>query len=173
LYYYYPHPYRKLGGLLKFFVAMAPILLFFHVAGQFSPASFWNAWPSYMAGEFWLRLAMQLCQAYTAIISILWAAMVLRRDPRFVRAWQLGYIGSVVSAAARWPLYLVYGYPRGVTLAANICVTVGVLAVFGLWMLYYARSVRVRTYMGTDRYLRLAFFTKRTRGPAPMVPDGT
>jgi len=39
-------------------------------------------------------------------------------------------------------------------------------------MLYYTRSVRVRTYMGTDEYLRLGFLTKKVKGPEPAVPDG-
>ena len=36
--------------------------------------------------------------------------------------------------------------------------------------LYYSRSVRVRIYMGSEEYLRLAFFTKKAKAP-PAVPD--
>ena len=167
-----PHPYQKLGGLPKFFVVLAPIGLFFTVIGQFSPTAFWRAWPAYQTGEFWLQLVMQLCGLYSAAMNIVWTVMLLLRDPRFARTWQLGYLGSLVSAAARWPLHMIYGYPKGTSLATDIAVTAVILAGVCLWTLYSARSVRVRTYMGTDRYLRLAFFTRRVRGPVPLVPDG-
>jgi hypothetical protein len=152
---------------------MAPFVLFFTVISQFTPGSFWRAWPAYAAGEFWLQLVKQLCPVYTAMFHIAWAVMAIRRDPRFVCAWQLGYIGSIAGAAVRWPLCLLYGYPRGVSLASNIFVAVGSTAGFLLLTLYYTRSVRVRTYMGTEKYLRLAFFTKKVKGPAPAVPDET
>jgi len=151
---------------------MAPVVLFVQVIGQFGPDSFWFAWRTYRTGAFWLQLAAQLGQLASAAAGIAWAAMILRRDPRFVRTWQLGYIGAVLSAAARWPLHLIYGYPQGVTPATDIAVAIGVLAIFGLWMLYYVRSVRVRTYMGTDKYLRLALFTGKVPGPVPLAPDG-
>jgi len=166
------HPYQKLGGLLKFFVAMVPIGLFFTVASQFSPTAFWHAWPVYAAGEFWLQLVTQLCGLYATAMNIVWAVMLLLRDPRFARTWQLGYLGSLVSTAARWPLHMIYGYPEGTSLATDIFITLLIPAGFALWTLYFARSARVRTYMGTDRYLRLAFFTRSVRGPRPLVPDG-
>ncbi|MCL2300590.1 MAG: hypothetical protein FWC27_10655 [Firmicutes bacterium] len=178
MYYYYPqpqitsHPYQKLGGLPKFFVVMAPLTLFFAVISQFYPGSFWRVWRGYETAEFWLQLAMQLCQVYSTIINIVWVVMLLRRDPRFVRTWQLGYIGSAVSAAARWTLHLLCGYPNGTSLATDIIITAGILLSLFLWTLYYANSVRVRTYMGTDKYLRLAFFTRKAQGPAPLAPDG-
>jgi len=168
----YPHPYQKLGGLLKFYVVMAPISLCFTVIGQFSPTGFWRAWPTYEGARFWLQLTIQLCLMYSTVINLTWAVMILRRDPRFVRTWQLAYIGSIASAAARWPLYLIYGYPEGTSLASNIVITIGLPVSFCLWTLYYIKSVRVRTYMGSDKYLRLAFFTRKARGPEPAVPDG-
>ena len=37
--------------------------------------------------------------------------------------------------------------------------------------LYYVNSVRVRTYMGTDEYLKKSLFNKNTQAPAPA--DGS
>ena len=45
------------------------------------------------------------------------------------------------------------------------------VASFFLMMLYYTRSVRVRTYMGSDEYLRRAFFMKKVKGPQHAVPN--
>jgi len=177
MYYYvpYPHPYQKLGGLLKFFVVMAPIVLFFNIITQFSATSFWFAWSTYQTGEFWLRLVKQLCLIYSTVIQVTYAVMIIRRDPRFVRTWQLIYIGSALSMAMTIALHLVYGYPGNTSFAYGLAKDILSLAMvpagLGLYTLYYAKSVRVRTYMGSDKYLRLAFFTRKARGPAPAVPD--
>jgi hypothetical protein len=40
-----------------------------------------------------------------------------------------------------------------------------------LWTLYYLRSVRVRTYMGTDAYIKQSIFFKQVTPPTPAVPD--
>jgi hypothetical protein len=45
------------------------------------------------------------------------------------------------------------------------------LAVFFLVRLYFMRSVRVRTYMGTDAYITQCPFTRKVRPPQPAVPD--
>ena len=165
------HPYKKLGGLLKFWVVLAPIILVFTIFLQFIPSSYWRMWPAYEGAEYWLRFAMQLCQIYGPIINVLTAVMIIRRDPRFARTWQLGFLGNIVSTAVRWPLYLSYGYLENSTITGHIIATIGLPVTFSLMMLYFARSVRVRTYMGTDKYLRLAFFTRNVCGPMPAVPD--
>lgn len=38
-----------------------------------------------------------------------------------------------------------------------------------LFTLYFAKSVRVRTYMGTDMYLRLSYFTRNVKSPQPAT----
>jgi len=58
----------------------------------------------------------------------------------------------------------------------GVAAAIGFLAVLGCVLrflfvtLYYRRSVRVRTYMGSGEYLRLAFFTRKAN-PQPAVPD--
>ena len=44
-------------------------------------------------------------------------------------------------------------------------------AIYGLWILYFGKSVRVRTYFGTDEYLRRSIFCRKWKYPVPMVPD--
>ena len=46
----------------------------------------------------------------------------------------------------------------------------GVLGFF-LIMLYFDKSVRVRTYFGTDEYLKKSMFLKNTAYPQPAVED--
>ena len=40
-----------------------------------------------------------------------------------------------------------------------------------LFHLYFTRSVRVRTYMGTDAYITHCPFTRKVEPPKPAVPD--
>lgn len=46
-----------------------------------------------------------------------------------------------------------------------------VVAWYGLWILYFGKSVRVRTYFGTDEYLRRSIFCRKSQYPVPFVPD--
>lgn len=41
--------------------------------------------------------------------------------------------------------------------------------VFGIWMTYFRKSVRVRTYFGSDRYLRESMFSKNVQAPPPVA----
>jgi len=170
------HPYQKLGGFLKCMVAIAIIIPLFNVVLLFSDTGFFRSWRGYEGAEFWLQLVRQLCMFYIIAMQLTFAVMVLRRDPRFLRTWQLVYIGTALSAAMSMVLRLMYGYPENTSfaygLAMDIFYITQIPAGLGLFTLYYAKSVRVRTYMGTDEYLRLGFFTKKARAPEPAGLDG-
>ena len=58
----------------------------------------------------------------------------------------------------------------GVTLAIGVGALLIIVLRFVFVTLYYRHSVRVRTYMGSDEYLRLAVFTRKAK-PQPAVPD--
>jgi len=166
------HPYQKLGGWLKFNVVMAFLGVLF---GVFSELTTLKEWPFYEGAELWVHLARWLCLVYIWTLAVLWAAMAIRHDPRFVRTWQLVYIGSVVNWAIHVTQRTLYGFPEDVSVAIGTASIVfsalSILLGLSLWTLYYTKSVRVRTYMGSDEYLRVAFFTKKVKGPAPAVPD--
>jgi len=70
------------------------------------------------------------------------------------------------------PVYLLIS---GVEAMPDIQLTLLTLAlhvsIFILSRLYYTRSVRVRTYMGTDAYITQCPFTKKVTPPTPAVPD--
>ncbi|MCL2495265.1 MAG: hypothetical protein FWE98_06370 [Oscillospiraceae bacterium] len=166
------HPYQKLGGWLLFWVVMAILAVFYSVVELFSNTGFLRNWQTYSGLEFWLQLLLLLCLLYEMIMDAVYAIMAIQRNPRFVLAWQLIYAGSIVNAPVQLTVHLLYGYPEGITFASDIWSFFVIALGLGLMTLYFARSVRVRTYMGSDEYLRLAFFTKKMKWAQPAVPDG-
>ncbi|MCL1951201.1 MAG: hypothetical protein FWF60_00085 [Oscillospiraceae bacterium] len=175
------HPYRKLGGFLLFLVIMTFISAFFNtIKLLFSQDGFMQSMQSYTGGELWLQLLVALCLAYTITLQVMYCVMILRRDPRFARTWQLIYIGTLVSALATLAVHRMYGYPQAVSaynaspafamgydLVNFLRIPVGLPLV----TLYFLKSVRVRTYMASGKYLKLAFFTRKAAGPEPSIPD--
>jgi len=94
----YAHPYQKLGGWLLLIVIFTFIFAFSGLIGSFSQDGFFRSWPGYAGGEFWLQLMIQCCTFYTATLQVTYAVMLIKRDPRFARTWQLIYIGSFLKA---------------------------------------------------------------------------
>ncbi|MBQ9002604.1 MAG: hypothetical protein IJ087_12200, partial [Eggerthellaceae bacterium] len=92
-----------------------------------------------------------------------WAGMLKRRNPSFLKI--MHYFGGVSIA-----IMLVYGLVTGNANGSLLYALIGALSLF-LWTLYYVKSVRVRTYFGSDEYLRQSPFTKNIQGPTPAVPD--
>jgi len=179
----YAHRYQKLGGFLLFLVIMTFLAAFTSVTKLlFERDGFLHAWRGYEGGEFWLQLVIQICAVYAIVMQVTYALMIIRRDPRFVRTWQLIYIGTFAGTLALLAAHLIYGYPQEDASTYNSAFAIGLVSdIFaflaipiglGLLTLYISKSVRVRTYMGSDKYLRLAFFTRKARGPEPAVPDG-
>jgi len=170
------HPYQKLGGWLLFFV----ICNLFSMVNLFSRGSS-GPWAllgffTYVSGvEFVCLLAMLLLQLYKIAINITTAIMVIRRSPYFLRLEQLSWLGSILGQAVSLPILfsLQPQYPAGgnITLIIAFGAIPMTVVMIVVLMLYYAKSVRVRTYMGSDEYLRLAFFAKKIKGPEPAVPD--
>ena len=109
-------------------------------------------------------------------ISIVVAIMIIQRNPRFLQVEQLSYlvsaIGLIVSLSTNGLLAsLIDEIGMFFALMTILLLAVLFIASISLMMLYYTRSVRLRTYMGSDEYLRRAFFTKKIKGPQPAVPD--
>ncbi|MCL2300591.1 MAG: hypothetical protein FWC27_10660 [Firmicutes bacterium] len=177
----YAHRYQKLGGWLLTIVIFTFIGAFSNVVSHFNSNGFLRVWPNYQPGEFWMQLVIVICMLYIGALQITYAVMIIRRDPRFARIWQLIYIGSFLKQAATMMIHLGYGYPEvlnseyssndAVGLIADIIILLLLVLGFFLFTQYFRKSVRLRTYMGSDKYLKLAFFTKKTEGPVPMVPD--
>jgi hypothetical protein len=174
--------YRKLGGFLLFLVIMTFFVALTSVMNLlFSKDGFVKSLPGFGPVEAWFQLLIVLCSIYTIVIQIMFSVMIIKRDQRYLRIWQLFYIGTFVSAAATLLMHLTCGFPprepsafnspEALGLATDVFAFLRVPIGLTLFTLYNVKSVRVRTYMGSDKYLKLAFFTKKAVGPAPLAPD--
>ena len=172
------HPYQKLGGWLKLFVVWQFIGLAFILLSIFTKDGFVGVlreWASHPGAHGFLLLAKQTGPIVTVALYVAFAVRVIRRDPLFFRTRQLAIAVNAVTMLLNTANVLLFGladygiYRNKETYMLFLALTF----LFGLIlpMLYYTRSVRVRTYMGSDEYLRRAFFTKKVKGPQPAVPD--
>jgi len=203
------HPYRQIGGWLLFFVICNILGMVTSFFGLWGDSGIVSALRGLASGKF-LPLVENLVSVAVLALSVIFLAMLFRRDARFLRFRQLGWIvsffgqavtaGQMLSAAAGLSgrglsaLLEEFGQleilelfeefaallgmsAEGMLSAVSIFLfVIGITTVLGgilyffLMTLYYSRSVRVRTYMGSEEYLRLAVFTKKA-DPRPAVPD--
>jgi len=148
------HPYQKLGGLLVF-IAIITLLMIIAVLIYAVRAPFVNSG---------LPLAHQLI---TLVFTSTWMyaniQLLRRRSNFFIISIFALYGGSL------WSLVRFTFTPFSAGLD-----TCSIFLVFGLdtlILLYYIRSVRVRTYMGTDKYITDYKFLKFFTPPQPAVLD--
>jgi len=173
--------YRKLGGWLLLFVivsipaALAGLFMaitMFGFAMTESQSYFGEIlkYLDFMSTLVWVVLPAVL--SYAAIMLIICTVQLCFRKKRFLRSCQWMVIGSVI-------FYLIYlviltykwqDSPDTDLLFLPLAYAPTAVGP-GLLMLYFTKSVRVRTYMCSDEYLRLAFFAKKVKGPEPAVPD--
>jgi len=177
----YEHRYQKLGGWLLVIVIFGFIGAFGIVLNLFSEDGFLRAASGYAGVKLWMELLIQLGSVYEGIMQVIFAVMIIQRNARFGQIWQLKFIGNVLRTLAQLVLHVAYGFPPkafGTTdvtfsfgLANDLLAFATIVLFVALIALYLRKSVRVRTYMGTNKYLRTMIFTRNAEGPAPMVPD--
>jgi hypothetical protein len=125
-----------------------------------------------LAGVFrWLGVSFQFylivaCAIYIAacVIAMRFTYMVARRNQRFLRYYDILMI--ILILVILLELILV-GFN-----ADSVSNLIGSVIGFLIWRTYFKKSVRVRTYMGGDQYIRLSLFSKNAVPPQPAVPDG-
>ena len=100
------------------------------------------------------------------VLEIIFVVQVFKRDSRFLLFYQ---ICKIVATASILITSVFSGSAfRSFENASNTIFTFFFsIAGFALMTLYYSKSVRVRTYMGNDEYLRKALFTKNMVSPVP------
>jgi len=155
-----PHPYQKLGGWLLLFTIIPFIALPFGLFTQIRDLSQFS-YTQDLAGI--LYLLGKAVYFVSLGLTLTGSVMVIRRKPMFLRVRQIGFLVAALQTN------LTYAY-TAVTTDDGLSALIGLMMIpmllimtpflVYLFMLYYFRSVRVRTYMGSDEYLRLAFFTK-------------
>jgi len=166
------HKYQKLGGWLLA-VAIYYMLQLGGVVLQFGEGGMMDilrGWSMYDGAQGWLLLASQVISLLVIIVHVFAALEIIRRDPYFLRTRQLGLALAALDILLRLLNGLAYGF-AGFELP--MLIMQGGMFLFSLIfvMCYFTRSVRVRTYMGTDEYLRLGFLTKKIKGPGPAAGD--
>lgn len=158
------HPYHQLDGFLLFvsivYSYIAPIILAVGALAlliRFFTLGLFN----FKAIAYVL---LSLVQSGVGIwFSLRVGKQIKERKPIFLCTYQQMAICNVVLS------FLVSLVSRGI--GAGIGALIGSAVGLLLLNLYFIKSVRVRTYMGTDEYLKQSIFNKNTQAPAPA--DGS
>ena len=100
-----------------------------------------------------------------AVFYCIAGVKIERRDSGFLRLWQIGTLIKILFAVTQ---KIVFG-------SALFAVLVGGsgLVSFAVWHLYFATSLRVRIYMGSEDYLQKALFHKVLLKLKPNVDKPT
>ena len=154
------HPYRQLDGFLMFlsivFTYVSPIIL--------SVGAIALLIRFFTFGAFGLKavayVLLSLIQSGVGIwFSLRVGKQIKERKPIFLCTYQQRVLFSIVVS------FFVSLVSRG--LGSAFASLIG-SAVGGLLLnLYFIKSVRVRTYMGTDEYLKQSLFNRNTQAPPP------
>jgi len=158
----YQHPYHSLGGLLAFFTyidllyaGFLVIATIFRLLGGLGLA-FIEEYDGTVN-----NLIRAMINTFLIILHIRLFVAVIRKDPSFLSIYE-------ILAACSVALNLIAVFFHGKGLVSTIIV----LAIsFGIMFAYYTKSVRVRTYFGTDEYLRKSRLFKNA--PSPTPADGS
>ena len=173
------HPYQKLGGWLLFIVVSNIISLSVVIALEFTQAGTVSSLRAMLASGTvdWMLLFTQFVTLYALAMGAVQLIMIIRRDARFLRFYELSCVGTVVTSilslitalsSVNWSDAM----EAGLVIFFAIFEAIAPVGSIFIWYAYYTQSVRVRTYMGSDEYLRLAWIAKKDKGPKPAVPDG-
>ncbi|MDR2686270.1 MAG: hypothetical protein LBB75_00835 [Oscillospiraceae bacterium] len=165
-----PHPYQKLGGWLLLFTII-PLITFPY--GLFTQVKDLSHFSYAQDAVSILYLLIKAIYFFNLGFALTGSAMVIRRKPRFLRVRQINMLFMALSFILTCVKNVVTADETTALMAIAMLMTSIFVVPFEtyLFMLYYFRSIRVRTYMGSDEYLRRAFFSKKFKGPEPAAPD--
>lgn len=190
-YIYGSHPYHKLGGFLKVIVVFCYIGVVISLLRIISEISTYGNTKhmmlimgySFTGGVHACALISMigaiLIHIVSAVILYSFAKMIVSKDSAFLGFIQRASLTLIIVLAVfnllmlLWQNSIVGGRMVGAAGIAGYIVGSVLLWVIGMlvWTIYFARSVRVRTYMGSDDYLRKSLFNKNTASPIPA--DGS
>lgn len=181
--------YRRLGGVLLFFVVIGYIGLAYSIVsavsmnyticsalgtvGQYLGKDALNGITGYI-------LFFDVITVVTTVLEFIVLKSIREEEDNFLKIYQILYIVNVVTTTL---LYII-----GYGLLGDYASYFGVLGVMGsgfllswfitviiitigfiIWNVYFTRSVRVCVYMGSDRYLRESIFNKYTSPPIDVT----
>ena len=158
----FPHPYHKLGGWLSFFMIVqlsGLVCLCFVILVAF---------PSVLFGDFydWQKQCvaiLSICGVFAAVFGYKSLIMIAGRRPRFLRSVFIFALSSMVTVVLAFVLNR-----NGIGVSYFMVLVCGLVAIiFVIWIIYCCKSVRVRTYFGSDEYLCESIFFKNVKPPVP------
>lgn len=183
------HEYQSLGGYLKVITiggyvsgALCLIQIISMIVATISFMKVFKWLNEYNKGfvpfEFYSFSFIFLLLIVGAYMSFGISNRIKRKDPTFLRFLQLTSIISLIAGLVGLTIQLVwsksfdeYGlidYSSQIVNIIRIVISWIVMMIFT--SVYFGKSVRVRTYMGSDEYLRRSLFNKNSN-PIPAVAD--
>ena len=164
--------YLKLGGWLAFSVVVMTIIAVIYLFASFENlllmpnrfnrlTEFANIYPESMELAVWISFIAEIGGLASGLFAILFLVQIYRQKPYFMRYFQLMAIVNFLYAifAKLIPSIMVgYEWLTFGTIGGHIASVIEAPLIFFLWTLYYCKSVRVRTYMGSDEYMDKAIF---------------
>lgn len=193
----YANHYSQLGGFLAFIyygglISMALVCLgvianiLFSGAGLFKIIS--SQYWSYITPQLIINWILQLAFVATSFIMFFKFLMKIKhKDIDFLHFYhKICIIVSILVVVYSIAIILVsvlfnisyyfnpyYISSLGVLIGTHVGSIIGSLFSIALGALvltlYFAKSIRVRTYMGTDMYLKLSYFTRNVISPQPAT----
>lgn len=147
-----PSSYHELGGwlaVLTYGLLVAVILI---VIGAAMVGFTLIGFAKYV-GAWVLFLGLIAIAAYIPVVyfCIKMYRMIKARDCMFLRFYEMTML---LLAGAHIVLMLIGAMSGLVSLSDHFMSLLESLIVFAIWMAYFTKSVRVRTYFGSDEYLR-------------------
>jgi len=155
---YSSHPYHRLGGWLGFIVygqitAIALMAIAFVVS--LIPVLRYVEYLRYLGPlPIFILIIGFAGYVMTSVFCGKFALMIIKKDARFLRFYELTMIVlcsmSIITIALT-------GFQAGSESLSSL-----MSSIFGffVWTAYFRKSVRLRTYMGSDAYLRQSIFFK-------------
>ena len=172
------HPYKRVGGMLTFLM----VLMILAIAST----------PLVLLMDFinfrGIVLVIELISTVFIALPIVYMAQLLKRDHKFLLNFHIIAGASIVWTVIRQVIALfqadawtnemmpfvdptVEFLIQGFSIFLIFFTIVIQVMWFILWRIYFTRSVRVRTFMGSDQYMTECLFTRKITPPQPAVPD--
>ena len=174
--------YKKMGGwLLYCFISMIAVavgyaIMFFtnvfEILDKLDTLEFARQYPMLLPDGLematWFSIFAEIVGLLAIAFPILYLVQLFKRKPGFLRYYQLTIIAGLFYRVFAFIIpMIILGNDSELfgPLSSHIIVLIGGPFAFFLWTLYYCKSVRVRTYMGSDEYMGKAIFAFKNQPP--------
>jgi len=179
------HDYHKLGGWLMFIVIASIIGALYSAYGLIGSVNdlgelrelnqFFGIDAPIGALTFALVLSV-----VSLVASVVFVIFLVQRNPNCVLIYHISVATDLIAAVIVIISFGSFFNSLGPIMPASeitefyataIGAIVGAVIALIIWTVYFTKSVRMRTYMGSDEYLRKSPLTKSARSPIPA--DGS